>query len=157
MNTFRLTEGSTDAAIMTLGGSRATRAIRVRPGRIAILPLGDGGRELVTDFITATYRDAYDADIEVGYPTLISLRPAAGDLVAAAGFRYAAAEPLFLEQYTDSPIEAVLKTSRREVVEIGNLASRGGGVSLYLFAALASYLADRGIHHAVVTSTPLRS
>ncbi len=153
MNTFRLTEGSSDSAIMTLN-SRATRAIRVRPGSIAILPLGDGGREKVRDFIAATYRDAYDAAIEVGYPTLISLRTAAGELVAAAGFRYAAGESLFLEQYTDRPVETILSAPRRQIVEIGNLASSGGGVSLYLFAALASYLADRGIRHAVLTSTP---
>ncbi len=154
MNTFRLTEGSTDTAIMNLGDCRASRAIRVRPGRISILPLGDGGSGQVREFIAATYRETYGADIKVEYPTLISLRTSDGELVAAAGFRHAAREPLFLEQYTGAPVERLLGSTRSRIVEIGNLASRGGGVSLYLFAALSSYLEDRGILHAVVTSTP---
>ena len=75
------------------------------------------------------------------------------DILAAVGFRYAKDEPLFLEQYTKTPIEAVLGCARHEIVEIGNLASAGQGASVFLFAALASYLNNKNIHYAAVTGT----
>ncbi|MEB4590640.1 thermostable hemolysin [Candidatus Thiothrix sp. Deng01] len=80
-------------------------------------------------------------------------------MLAAAGFRYAHQQPLFLEQYTAAPIEQELATlygqavTRREIVEIGALASAGGGSSVFLFAALASYLDFRNVRYTVVTGT----
>lgn len=64
-----------------------------------------------------------------------------------------------MEHYTEAPIEKILsdiyKTDipRTDIAEIGNLASGGGGASVYLFAALSSYLHARGIRYAVITGT----
>ncbi|HBR68830.1 MAG TPA: hypothetical protein DEA55_05580 [Rhodospirillaceae bacterium] len=110
-------------------------------------------RERVEDFIRAIYKQSYDADITVNYPVLMSVRNADGDILAAVGFRYAKDEQLFLEYYTQEPIERLLDCPRHEIVEIGNLASAGQGASAFLFAALASYLNNKGIRHAAVTGT----
>ncbi len=129
------------------------RAIRIRPGVVSITPCFDARRARVARFIESTYRDAYGARMRVAYPHLISIRDAGGRLLAAAGFRFAADEPLFVERYMDAPAESVLDTPRERIAECGNLASRGGGASIYLFAALAAWLDDVNIDRVVVTST----
>jgi hypothetical protein len=101
----------------------------------------------VEAFIRAVYVRSYKADIAVSYPILMSVRDAGGTILAAVGFRYAKEEPLFLENYTGAPIEQVLRTPRERIAEIGNLASAGGGASIFLFAALASYLNFKGIDY----------
>lgn len=127
--------------------------IRARASLVSIVPAFSKDRKSVEDFIMNVYSSAYGARIHIHYPVLMSVRDEDGKILAATGFRAAADEPLFLEQYLKAPIEDVLKAPREQIVEIGNLASDGGGVSLYLFAALAAYLNNKGFRHAVVTST----
>ncbi|PZQ43284.1 MAG: hypothetical protein DI551_12425, partial [Micavibrio aeruginosavorus] len=76
-----------------------------------------------------------------------------GKILAALGFRNAAHDPLFLEQYLSHSIDEILDAPRSSITEIGNLASAGGGASLFLFAALSAYLHDKRQRHAVVTGT----
>jgi len=128
-------------------------ALRAKPSTVSIVPAFSKDREAVEHFITDIYAKAYGAHIHVHYPVLMSVRDETGKILAATGFRPAADEPLFLEQYLDAPIERVLQSPRAQIVEIGNLASDGGGASLYLFAALAAYLNYKGFTQAVVTST----
>lgn len=106
----------------------------------------------VTRFIEHHYARQYGARMRVEYPDLISVRNKSGDLLAAAGFRFAASGSLFLERYTGQPIDRLLNMPRTEIVEIGNLASLGG-TSVFLFAALASYLESLGVTQAVITGT----
>lgn len=127
--------------------------LRAKPSLVSIVPAFSKDREAVEDFITDIYAKAYGAKIRVHYPVLMSVRDVAGRLLAATGFRPADQDDLFLEQYLERPIEDVLQTPRSQIVEIGNLASDGGGASLYLFAALSAYLNYRGFKQAVVTST----
>lgn len=127
--------------------------LRAKASTVSIIPAFSKDREAVEDFITDIYAKAYGARIHVHYPILMSVRDEAGHILAATGFRPAVNEPLFLEQYLNAPIEQILKTPRTQIVEIGNLASDGGGASLYLFAALAAYLNYKGFTQAVVTST----
>ena len=127
--------------------------LAARPSLVSIVPTFAKDREAVEHFITDIYARAYGAKIKVHYPILMSVRDEEGRLLAATGFRSAKDEVLFLEQYLDQPVERILKTSRDKIVEIGNLASDGGGASLYLFAALAAYLNHNGFTQAVVTST----
>lgn len=116
-------------------------------------------RRRVENFIRDIYRAHYDARIAVTYPTLMSVRNAEDEILAAVGFRLASDAPLFLEQYTRQPVERVLgrlygeDIRRDEVVEIGNLASAGRGASIFLFGAIASYLLNRGVRYATVTGT----
>lgn len=84
-----------------------------------------------------------------------------GEILAAAGLRFADEEPLFLEQYLDGPIEQSVAVAfgrpvdRHSIVEIGSLASDSPDASLRLFGALASWLAaDRGRRFAVATVRP---
>lgn len=128
-------------------------ALRAKPSTVSIVPAFSKNRGAVEHFITDIYAKAYGAHIHVRYPVLMSVRDEAGQILAATGFRHAVDEPLFLEQYLDDPVEQVLQCPRAQIVEIGNLASDGGGASLYLFAALAVYLNYKGFTQAVVTST----
>ncbi len=132
---------------------RMLSALRAKPSTVSIVPAFSKDREAVEHFITDIYAKAYGAHICVHYPVLMSVRDEAGQILAATGFRLASDEPLFLEQYLNAPVQEVLKTPRAQIVEIGNLASDGGGASLYLFAALAAYLNYKGFRQAVVTST----
>ena len=129
------------------------RRINTRPAVVSILPAFTKEREAVERFITDIYAKSYDARINVHYPTLMSVQDDQGKILAALGFRNAAREPLFLEQYLTHPVEEILDTPRPSITEIGNLASAGGGASLFLFAALSAYLHDKKQSHAVITGT----
>lgn len=124
-----------------------------RPTVVSIVPAFARGRQEVEDFIIGVYAKAYGAQIGVHYPVLMSVRDDTGRILAALGFRYAAGEPLFLEQYLSAPVDNVLNTARTDITEIGNLASAGGGASLFLFAALSAYLHSKNQKYAVITST----
>ena len=106
----------------------------------------------------AFYGRAFRCVIRNHYPNLIGLRDAHGSIQAAAGFRFADREPLFLEQYLDQPIEAALLSRfgavpRDRIVEVGNLAGRRPAASLRLFLALARRLRLEGATHVVATAT----
>ena len=129
------------------------RQISAKPSTVSILLAADKDRLEVENFIKDVYANAFGAKIDVHYPVLMSVRDEDGRILAATGFRPARDSALFLEQYLDAPIETVLATPRAQIVEIGNLASIGGGASLFLFAALAAYLHHNQYTQAVVTST----
>lgn len=146
-------ENNNAAGFLVLRPSRVTRAVKIVPGSISVSPRHRASGKAAAAFIENAFRTAYSARIDVRYPMLMSISEPDGGFMAAIGFRYASAGPLFLEQYTHRPVEQLLECDRAQVVEIGNLASVGGGVSLYLFLALASYLHERGVVHAVATGT----
>ena len=86
-----------------------------------------------------------------------------GRILAAAGCRLAGDAPLFLEAYLDKPIETVVAdrlqapVSRRQIAEVGNLASDCRGASLFLYLALGRRLQRQGCAYVVATATaPLR-
>lgn len=116
-------------------------------------------RRRVERFIEDAYAEAYGGQIHAHYPTLMSVQDEAGVLYAAVGFRHAAEAPLYLEQYLEGPVEAVLgqaigaRIDRLHVVEIGGLASSGQGATVFLFAAMAHHLQKEGLRFAVATAT----
>lgn len=116
-------------------------------------------RRRVEAFIEDSYASAWGSQISVHYPTLMSVQDEKGEIYAVVGFRSAAEEPLFLEQYLDAPVESALTTllgaavGRGAVVEIGSLASNGRGATIFLFAALARHLLASGAEFAVATAT----
>jgi hypothetical protein len=124
-----------------------------RPTVISIAPAFAQDSKAVEDFIINTYAKVYGAKIGVHYPILMSVRDEGGNILAALGFRYAGNAPLFLEQYLSHPVEQILDTPRTSITEIGNLASVGGGASIFLFAALSAYLDGKNQTHAVITGT----
>lgn len=143
------------AGYVSFGEGEVLGCLRARPSFVSIVHEDGRDRDAVERFIVDVYAKTYKASIRFGYPELISIRGHAGDILAATGFRPASSGPLFLEQYLEHPIEQILNVPRSEIVEIGGLASAGGGASLYLYATLAVYLYCKGFTQAVVTSTRL--
>jgi len=154
-----LRENDRETAKLSFQSRRIEKIRLVMPKTIDICGSVGPDRQKAETFIKSVFRTAYDAGISIRYPYLISVSNAEGEILAAAGFRYAHHSPLFLEQYTRTPIEQELSVlygkdlARREIVEIGSLASAGGGASVFLFAALASYLNFKKISHTVFTGT----
>jgi len=146
-------EHQTYTANLYLQEKRVARICTLTPSSVNIDYRNETEYLQVADFIKTVYRHSYQANIEVSYPALMSIRNGAGEILAAVGFRYAEESSLFLEQYTKEPIEKKLSCSRCEIVEIGNLASAGKGASIFLFAALAAYLNDKGVRYAAITGT----
>lgn len=153
MQTIHFRESNFDTGLLRFTPNRFTRAVRDCPKIVSIMPYLDEERERVVRFIEKGYRRAYGARVRVDYPNLISLRDPEGRLVAAAGFRFAGDTALFLEQYTDRPVEEILQCRRGDVVEIGNLITRGGGSFIFLFAAITGYFRALRIGYAALTCT----
>jgi phosphoglycolate phosphatase-like HAD superfamily hydrolase len=109
-------------------------------------------------FIGAIYARRFDARVRGYAPMLVGLCRQK-TLVAAAGYRAAAAERLYLERYLDEPIEVALSrragcvVHRERIVEIGHLAAARSGEGLELIRRLAAYLAGQGFEWAVCTAT----
>ena len=131
----------------------------VQPTIINITAAAGADRRAVEHFIEQVYTKAYGAQITQHYPTLVSVRDAKGNILAALGFRSAAEHSLFLEHYLSVPIEQAISSAfakpipRAEVVEVGNLASAGHGAAVFLFAALMAYLDCMGYRHLALTGT----
>jgi hypothetical protein len=113
------------------------------------------------DFVAAAFRDKHGAEVHSFMPELLGIRNNAGVLRAVAGYRAAGQERLFLEQYLDLPVEAVLSAKlaqsveRTQIIEIGNLASNGCRQARHLVSMLPRFLLDRGYSWVVFTATGL--
>ena len=124
---------------------------------------GEGEREReradVEHFIRAVYAERFAATVRHFAPCLVSLRDAEGQIVAAAGYRFAGAQSLFLERYLLEPVEAALArhagapASRDRIVEVGHLAARRAGEGRRLILLLGPHLAAQGARWVVSTLT----
>lgn len=115
-------------------------------------------RTEIEQFIHNVFAIKYGANVQHFMPQLVSLRNANGELVAAFGLRKAESEPLFLEQYLDTPIEAVLSNhfnkpiSRNQITEIGNLAVANPKNAGVLIAHVIQHSLDIGVEWCVATA-----
>ena len=120
--------------------------------------LGTPRRADAEQFIAATFHARYGATIGNFAPNLVTLERH-GELYAAAGWRCAGDEPLFLETYLDDPIEALLArmagqaVPRRGIVEVGHLSSVRRGGSVDVISGLSRHLARLGFEWVVFTAT----
>ncbi|HVY86150.1 MAG TPA: thermostable hemolysin [Caulobacterales bacterium] len=127
-------------------------------GKTVIIGRGHPLRDEAESLIERVYAETFDAALDSHFPTLVAMLDEMGRVVSAAGCRRAIDGPLFLEQYLDEPIEGVLSRAagspiaRRQVAEIGSLASIGIGAAP-LFASLAAHLHEEGAAFAVATAT----
>ena len=132
-----------------------SRADPAQPTALRVLPPGAFAQSAAQAFIHGVYSRTYDADVQLFAPTLVCLIQD-GDIIAAAGYRHAT-EPLFLEQYLDEPIEALVgvdgPVDRTRIVEVGHLASVRPGASRRLIAALVEHLCAQGIEWVTSTVT----
>lgn len=118
-------------------------------------------RAILERFVADRFEAAYDAQVQVDYPLIAGFVAADGGVLAAAGVRFAEAQPLFLERYLDTTIETAIgqtfdrPVARASVVEIGAFASHDPAWSLDLFTALPDWLAGVcGRRFAVATLRP---
>ncbi|MGJ7555697.1 thermostable hemolysin [Variovorax sp. RB3P1] len=128
------------------------------PPELTLHVVGDPRRSEVETFISEVYARRYGATIPHFAPVLVGLRES-GELLAAAGYRSAAQESLFLECYLPAPVEAMLATNtdarpaRADIVEVGHLAANRGGEGRRLIQLLAPHLAAEGFDWVVGTVT----
>ena len=119
----------------------------------------DPGRAEVENFIRRIYAERYGAVLRGFAPRLVGLCDPIDGLVAAAGYRSASAEPLFLERYLRAPVEALLAAHaaqpprRGAIAEVGHLAAARAGEGLRLIMQLAPHLAGQGFEWVVSTLT----
>ena len=59
-------------------------------------------------FVGAAFKRKHDATVTSYLPTLLSFRDPAGALRGVVGLRGAGAQPLYLEQYLEQPVEAAI-------------------------------------------------
>lgn len=126
---------------------------------IGVHPPDDPLRAEVEAFIAGVYRERYNARLTQFAPVLVSLRDADGRIVAAAGYRGAAAGPLFLERYLAAPVQNLLATlaadapGREHIVEVGHLAAIRAGEGRRLIFLLGPHLAAENFRWVVGTLT----
>jgi hypothetical protein len=119
---------------------------------------GSPRRHEAESFIRKVFAQHYDADVATFAPNLMLLEEDRR-VIAAAGWRSAGTETLFLEHYLDMPIEAAMAqladqpVQRERIVEVGHLASDKQGSSIHVILALAEHLAQQGHEWVVFTAT----
>lgn len=139
--------------------SRETASAPV-PRSLHLVTVDAARRAAVQDFIRDRFAAHYQADVRHFMPCLFGLEADDGSLHGAVGCRSAATQPLFLEHYLDEPIEDLIAArvgttvDRTDVVEVGNLAARGAGMSRLLIVALTRLLATEGVRWVGFTGTP---
>jgi hypothetical protein len=119
----------------------------------------DPGRLDIEAFIQRVYATRFHAQVKAFAPVLVGLHDRDGVLVAAAGYRSAAAGPLFLERYLLLPVEQLLRhpkateNDRQGIVEVGHLAAERPGEGRRLILLLGPLLARSGFDWVVSTLT----
>jgi hypothetical protein len=130
----------------------------VLPTGITLFDERAPGRADVQSFIHHHYARAYGADVYHFLPRLMALYSSRSALIAALGFRPAAAQALYLENYLDAPVEQALASAtggvidRAGLVEVGNLVTAQAGGARWLITALTAYLQAAGAAWAVFTA-----
>jgi hypothetical protein len=116
-------------------------------------------RASIEAFIAERFRRVYGANVSHFGAHLLGLRDAAGTWHAAAGYTPAASGALFLEQYLDRPVEAVLSEAvgeaipRARIVEVGNLAAVPPGFARSFVPELGRHLRAHEYRWVVFTAT----
>lgn len=135
-------------------------ALRLRHEALTVghTVVGSPRRNDVERFIRNTFKKRYGANVASFAPNLMTLEHGSY-IVAAAGWRCAGDEKLFLETYLDTPIEVAVARlaghaiERRRIVEVGHLAAVRAGGSVDVILALARHLDHLGYEWVAFTAT----
>ncbi len=139
--------------------STSTLLSRPQPHTLAWADRSHADRADLESCVTRVYGRAYGARITHFHDLLVGARSEGGELLGVIGASAAPVGPMFLEAYTGRPIERCLRertgrfVSRREIVEVGNLAVRHPGTARWLVTSLAEHLDARGHRWVVLTGT----
>lgn len=126
---------------------------------ISLFRAGDPARHDLEQFIYEAFASKHGARVRSFMPTLLAMRNDAGGICSVAGFRGAAEQQLFLEQYLNEPVEYAIASSlgrqvpRSHIVEVGNLAGLNCRCAMRLVLELPRLLLDRGYRWIVFTAT----
>jgi len=148
--------------LKNLAGALILTAINTPfPNQVSNLKIGVLGDSVHADaqvLIAAQYKKHFDCDLKHFMSNTFSLYQ--GDVLkACTGFSAAGHSPLFLEQYLDQPIEAMLSeqfhcpVSRDDIVEIGGFAVDDKQFALPMMVQLAPAFRAAGFQYAVCTVT----
>ena len=116
-------------------------------------------RAAVERFVRRVYAERYGAVVRRFAPLMVALHDHDGEIVAAAGYRPASPEPLFLERYLPAPVEtllgqdAPLRPARGRIVEVGHLAAGRAGQGRKPSLQRGPHLAAQGAEWVVGTLT----
>ena len=127
--------------------------------RFRLLDAGSKAYCDVAGFVQRVFKKAYDADISVTYPQLLSICAQDGTPQAALGLRGAGSSMLFLEHYLNRAVEREVleKTGilypRHKIAEAGNLASVKLSALKDMMFALSLALKQEGYDYALFTGT----
>jgi hypothetical protein len=144
---------------MTLRNENAAPKPEPAAFRLAEYRPGHPGRAEAEAFVRRVYAARFQAQIKAFAPVLVGLHDRDSVLVAAAGYRNAAAGPLFLERYLHLPVEQLLRhpnatpDDRQGIVEVGHLAAEKPGEGRRLILLLGPLLAQAGFDWVVSTLT----
>lgn len=139
--------------------ARPAAPTRTLDDALTIIDRTGANRRGLERFISERYALSYGARIEHFADQLVGLTDSEGRWSAAVGYSPARAEPLFIEQYLDRPIERAIAerlgvdVDRSQIVEVGNLAATFPGAARRLVIAMTELLHRRGHSWVVFTST----
>jgi len=123
---------------------------------------GHPRRAEIERFIGSRFAAVHGAHINCFMPQLIALNDPNGVVQSAIGIRKASNTRLFLEHYLDVSIEKAITdqagkqsrhASRKQIVEVGNLASSDRDASRRLFEFLALHLIQGGFRWVTFTGS----
>ncbi|MCZ4295357.1 MULTISPECIES: thermostable hemolysin [Vibrio] len=112
----------------------------------------------VVNHVSLRYQQAFRAELKLFMPAYLTLLDN-DEIASVCGFRIAADEPLFLEQYLDAPAEVLISNlfqqpvERSNLVEFGHLASFAKGMSPLHFFLIAECLVENGFEWCIFTAT----
>jgi hypothetical protein len=143
------------------GPSTVAGPLRLQRGgyTLTACPADDPDRAELEAFVQARYREIHGAEVRSFMPVLLALRDGAGRLCGVAGYRAAAVQPLYLEQYLAGPVEHAVSqrtgeaVGRAAIAEIGNFACTGCRRGRVLVQLLCEFADLRGHSHVVFTGT----
>lgn len=147
---MKITNGKTTLQTLALAANRTAS--------FHLYDVNNSQRLKAEEAVKRIFRTAYGADISYYLPFLLTAE-INQRVAAVVGIRSAIAQPLFLEQYLNCPIETSIKNingldiSRKNIAEIGNLVSCKTGISRQLFIVLAFALAQANIEWVSFTAT----
>lgn len=153
-------EGRLATSTVEFADPRLARSLEERRLTTRLTSAHMPGREHLERFIHSVFRRAYGANIRHFMPTLLSLHDQEERVLAVCGLRRAESGSLFLENYLQDPVEAVLTTrigatvTRDSIVEIGNLAVTELGLARSLLRVVIRHLLDTDAEWAVFTAIP---
>ena len=129
---------------------------------ITVFHVNDANYAAACEFTAQQYKDRFCCELTSFYPTILTSIEE-NEIQSVVGLRSAGDEPLFLEQYLDTSIEATLAEksgicpARGEIVEIGGFAARNQATALVLMQEMTEILLSMHFRTAVCTANrPIR-